>query len=149
MTDPDSTAPAGAPTAEIEAPPPATPTAAGFLTGRGETTISPVVAEKIAARAASEVDGVGGVLRSGLSRLLPWTTAAGPASADAAIDHGTVTVDLTVNVIYPRPVGAVTAEVRERVTRQLADLCGLRAGRVDIVVPALVRPAAGARRRVQ
>lgn len=156
MTDP--TVPGGPPTAEIAVPPvavpaPATPavttTAAGFLTGRGETTISPVVAEKIAARAASEVDGVGGVLRTGLSRLLPWTTAAGPASADAAIDHGTVTVDLTVNVVYPCPVGAVTAEVRAQVTRQLADLCGLRAGRVDIVVPELVRPAAAARRRVE
>ena len=129
--------------------PTVTPTRDGFLTGRGETTISPVVAEKIAARAASEVDGVGGVLRSGLGRLLPWTTSAGPASADAAIDHGKVTVDLTVNVVYPRPVRAVTAEVRERVTRRLADLCGLRAERVDIVVPELVRPAARAHRRVE
>ena len=126
-----------------------TPTREGFLTGRGETTISPVVAEKIAARAASEVDGVGGVLRTGLGRLLPWTASAGPAAADAAIDHGTVTVDLTVNVVYPCPVGRVTAQVRERVTRQLAELCGLRAGRVDIVVPELVRPAARARRRVE
>jgi len=127
----------------------ATPTRDGFLTGRGETTIAPVVAEKIAARAASEVDGVGGVLRTGLSRLLPWTASAGPAAADAAIDHGTVSVDLTVNVVYPRPVGAVTAQVRQQVTRRLADLCGLRAGRVDIVVPELVRPPARARRRVE
>ena len=145
MTEP--TPPEAAPTGELAAAP--TTTAAGFLTGRGETTIAPVVAEKIAARAASEVDGVGGVVRTGLSRLLPWTTSTGPASADAAISHGTVTVDLTVNVLYPRPVGAVTAEVRERVKRQLSDLCGLKAGRVDIVVPQLVRPPGGGRRRVE
>lgn len=143
----DSTLPGVSPTAEL-AVAPAVPTP-GLGAGRGETTISPVVAEKIAARAASEVDGVGGVLRTGFGHLLPWTASPGPASADAAIAHGTVTVDLTVNVVYPRPVGAVTAQVRERVTRQLADLCALRAGRVDIVVPELVRPPARARRRVE
>ncbi len=126
-----------------------TPTARGFRTERGETTISPVVVEKIAARAASEVDGVGGVLRTGFSRLLPWTSSAGPASADAAIHHGTVSVDLTVKVLYPRPVGAVTGQVRDRVTSRLAELCGLRAKPVNIVVPELVHPTVGARRRVE
>lgn len=137
---------AGSPaTAELSIP----ATGSALVTDRGETTIAPVVAEKIAACAAAEVDGVGGVLRTGLSRLLPWTPASGPASADAAIDHGAVTVDLTVNVLYPRPVGVVTAQVRDRVTRRLAELCGLQARQVNIVVPELVRPARGASRRVE
>ncbi len=127
----------------------ANPTARGFLTERGETTISPLVVEKIAARAASEVEGVGGVLRTGFSRLLPWTPSAGPASADADIHHGTVSLDLTVNVLYPRPVGAVTAQVRDRVVARLAELCGLRATPVNIVVPELVRPTGAPRRRVE
>ncbi len=122
---------------------------APLATDRGHTTISPVVVEKIAARAASEVEGVGGVLRTGLSRLLPWTASAGPASADAAINRDTVTVDLTVNVLYPRPVGRVTAEVRDRVSGELARMCGLHTGRVDITVPELVRPAGTAGRRVE
>jgi uncharacterized alkaline shock family protein YloU len=136
------------PTAELDT----SPTRGALVTGRGETTIAPVVAEKIAARAASEVDGVGGVLRPRLSGMLPWTHAAGrtgPASADAAVDGGTVTLDLTVNVLYPRPVGAVTAQVRERVSRRLAELCGLQAKEVNILVPELVRETRTTRRRVE
>lgn len=132
-------------TGELPAPGARPPAA----TGRGHTTIAPVVVEKIAARAAADVDGVGGVVRTGLSRLLPWTAGAGPASADAAIDRDTVTVDLTVNVLYPRPVGRVTAEVRDRVATDLGRLCGLQTRRVDITVPELVRPARTAGRRVE
>lgn len=138
---------AAGPNATSELPAPGTRPPA--LTGRGHTTIAPAVVEKVAARAASEVDGVGGVVRTGLSRLLPWGAPAGPASADAAIDRDTVTVDLTVNVLYPRPVGRVTAEVRDRVTAELSRLCGLQTRRVDISVPELVRPAGTTGRRVE
>jgi len=140
-----STTSPGAATGELPAP----SSSAALVTERGHTTIAPLVAEKIAARAASEVDGVGGVVRTGLSRLLPFTSGAGPASADAAVDGGTVAVDLTVNVLYPRPVGTVTAQVRDRVVTQLAQLCGLEARPVNIVVPELVRPTGVTRRRVE
>jgi len=143
-----ATAAEPSPTADLDV----APTHGALVTERGETTIAPVVAEKIAARAASEVDGVGGVLPPRLTGLLPWTHAArpaGPASADAAIERGTVTVDLTVNVLYPRPVGAVTAQVRERVAGRLAELCGLQAKEVNILVPELVRETPVARRRVE
>lgn len=123
---------------------------AGLVTGRGETIITPAVVEKIASRAASEVDGVGGVVGTGLSRLLPWSVgAASPPRASAEVDVDTVTVDLTVNVVYPRPVATVTNEVRARVSRRLAELCGLRATDVNIAVPALVAAGPGARRRVE
>jgi uncharacterized alkaline shock family protein YloU len=108
------------------------------------------VVEKIASRAASEVDGVGGVVQTGLSRLLPWTVGdTPPARASAEVGAETVTVDLTVNVLYPEPVAAVTNGVRAHVTRRLAELCGLRATEINIAVPALVTPPRGARRRVE
>lgn len=123
---------------------------AALVTSRGETIISPAVVEKIAGQVASEVDGVGGVVQTGLSRLLPWTVGDdAPARASAEVGTDTVTVDLTVNVLYPQPVAAVTNEVRARVTRRLAELCGLRATEVNIAVPALVVPPRGARRRVE
>lgn len=122
----------------------------GLITSRGETIIEPTVVEKIASRAASEVDGVGGVLQTGLSRLLPWSIGdVSPARASAEVGAGTVSVDLTVNVVYPRPVAAVTNGVRDHVTRRLAELCGLRATEINIAVPALVAPPRSARRRVE
>jgi uncharacterized alkaline shock family protein YloU len=123
---------------------------AGLVTSRGETIITPAVVEKIATRAASEVDGVGGVVQTGLSRLLPWTVGdASPARASAEVEADSVTVDLTVNVVYPEPVARVTNGVRDHVTRRLAELCGLRATEINIVVPALIVPPRGARRRVE
>jgi uncharacterized alkaline shock family protein YloU len=123
---------------------------AALVTTRGETIIAPAVVEKIASRAASEVDGVGGVVQTGLSRLLPWTVGGdSPARASAEIGGETVTVDLTVNVLYPEPVAAVTNQVRAQVTRRLAELCGLRATEVNIAVPALVTPRRSTRRRVE
>ena len=123
---------------------------APLVTSRGETIIAPTVVEKIASRAAAEVDGVGGVVQTGLSRLLPWTVGGdSPARASAEVGGETVTVDLTVNVLYPEPVAMVTNEVRARVIRRLGELCGLRATEVNIAVPALVTPQRGTRRRVE
>ncbi len=123
---------------------------AALVTSRGETIIAPAVVEKIATKAASEVDGVGGVLQTGLSRLLPWTVGGdSPARASAEVGGDTVTVDLTVNVVYPEPVATVTNAIRSQVTRRLSELCGLRATEVNIAVPALVTPPRGARRRVE
>jgi uncharacterized alkaline shock family protein YloU len=121
-----------------------------LVTSRGETIIAPTVVEKIASRAASEVDGVGGVLQTGLSRLLPWTVGdQSPARASAEVEAETVSVDLTVNVLYPEPVATVTNKVRTQVSRRLAELCGLQTTEVNIAVPALVTPARPARRRVE
>jgi uncharacterized alkaline shock family protein YloU len=123
---------------------------AALVTSRGETVIAPLVVEKIASRAASEVAGVGGVTETGLTRLLPWSVGAtSPARASAEVGTDTVTLDLTVSVVYPEPVATVTNKVRAQVTRRLGELCGLRATEVNITVPALVAPARGTRRRVE
>jgi uncharacterized alkaline shock family protein YloU len=120
-----------------------------LVTDRGVTLIGPAVVEKIAGRVASEVDGVGGVVETGLSRLLPWSVGDSAARASAEVHAETVTVDLTVNVLYPEPVARVTNEVRTQVIKRLSELCGLRATEVNIAVPALIAPAAGPRRRVE
>ena len=134
----------------VQAQPTADLPKAALVTSRGETIIAPTVVEKIATRAASEVDGVGGVVETGLSRLLPWSVGdAGPARASADLGRDTVSVDLTVNVLYPEPVAAVTNRVRAHVARRLAELCGLQATEVNIAVPALVVPPRAARRRVE
>ncbi len=121
----------------------------GLLTPRGETTIAPLVVEKIASRAATEVDGVSGVVRTGLGRLLPWVSNDSSAGAAADVHRETVSVDLTVNVRYPEPVGRVTGNVRNRVTERLAALTGLTATEVNIVVEELVVERGNARRRVE
>jgi uncharacterized alkaline shock family protein YloU len=140
---PPGPAPAPGPASTLGRPP-------GPASTRGETVIAPAVVEKIATRAASEVDGVGGVVETGLGRLLPWTVGH-PSAARASAEVGaeTVSVNLTVNVVYPEPVAAVTNRVRAQVTRRLAELCGLRAAEVNIAVPALVTPPRVARRRVE
>ena len=120
-------------------------------TDRGETIIAPRVLEKIAGRAASEVDGVaaqGG--STGVGRLLPWSAGHdSPATAQGDQTGDPLRVDLSVSILYPRPVATVTNAVRAQVIRRLAELCGMAATRVDISVPALVVPAPGGRRRVE
>ena len=122
---------------------------APLVTSRGETMIAPRVVEKIATRAASEVEGVGGVVQGGLSRLLPWVSGDSPAQAAADVDRDTVAVNLTVNVRYPEPVRKVTGRVRDHVVRRLAELTGLTATEVNISVDELVLERGGARRRVE
>ena len=122
---------------------------AGLLTPRGETTIAPVVVEKIASKAAREVDGVGGVVRTGLGRLLPWVAQDAPAQVDADVERQTVSVDLTVNVRYPQPVGKVAGQVREHVVHRLTTLTGLAVTDVNITVDELVLERPSDRRRVE
>ena len=127
---------------------PLSQTTSAQLTPRGETIIGPTVVEKIAARAATEVDGVGGVVRTGLGRLLPWISDESRAQAAADVGDHTVAVDLTVNVRYPAPVGKVTSDVRDHVIQRLAALTGLTATEVNIVVDELVIERGQPRRRV-
>lgn len=121
----------------------------GLLTPRGETMIAPAVVEKIASRAATEVDGVGGVVRTGLGRLLPWVSDHSPAQAAADVDRETVAVNLTVSVRYPEPVGRVTRNVRDHVIERLGALTGLSATEVNIMVDELVIERRPPRRRVE
>ena len=126
--------------------------AGGLLTARGETTISPVVVEKIATRAATEVDGVGGVVKTGLGRLLPWVSDDSTpqvAQATADVERDSVAVELTVNVRYPEPVSQVTGRLRDHVVQRLAELTGFGVREVNITVDELVVERPRSRPRVQ
>lgn len=122
---------------------------AGIVTGsggdppgpseRGATTIAAVVFERLAARAAAEVPGVEGEVRTGLGRFLPWTTGS-PADASAEVDDETVVLDLTFNVAYPEPVRQVAERVRRHVAHRVGSLTGRAVRQVNITVPELVRP---------
>lgn len=126
---------------------PLAPAGRGLVTGFGHTTIAPLVCEKIAARAASEVDGVR-VVGTGLSRRVPWTTS--PAAGAAAdVDGQSVAVNLSLRLRYPAPAGETAARVRERVTLRLAELAGLTVREVTITVAELVADDRPRRSRVE
>lgn len=109
-----------------------------LITSRGWTTISPKVVQKIAQRAAEEVDGVGGVKKSGLTRLVPFSIGdpSVQASADVA-QHERASVDLSIAVRYPDPVAEVADRVRRRVVERVQELTGLAVTAVNITVPEL------------
>ena len=110
-------------------------------------TIAPLVFERLAVRAASEVPGVEGEVRTGAGRLLPWVGGAA-ADASADVEHDEVTLDLTFNVAYPEPVRHVTDEVRRHVAERIRELTGRAVGSINITVPELVE-APRQRRRVR
>lgn len=98
---------------------------------RGLLEIAPPVAEKIACRAATEVEGTGGRVR-----------------ADADLASGRASIRLELGVEYPRPVGTVAAEVRRRVTSRVNELTGLTVEAVDITVAELPPPPRRQARRL-
>jgi uncharacterized alkaline shock family protein YloU len=118
-----------------------TPPSAGGLAmparRRGVTDIADRVVAKIAGRAAGEVDGVQHVAGRGLGRL--FRPSSDPA-ADARLKGGAATVEVTVGVVYPRPVWDTAAEVRRHVTRRLAELAGVEDVKVRVEVAELVTP---------
>lgn len=115
-----------------------------LITERGHTIISPKVVEKIAGRAASEVDGVGGVQSSGLGRFADLFSGSDKreTQAHAEVDRASTAVDLVVSVRYPEPVGAVANRVRQHVIERLHELTGLQVGEVNVSIPELVVPSA-------
>jgi len=101
---------------------------------RGVTEISETVVERIAARSASDVEGVRAVPVSAMRRLL---RPGAEHAADAAIGRNSVSVEIQVSVEYPRPIPAVAAAVRQRVREQIEQLTGMSVGVVEITVAAL------------
>jgi uncharacterized alkaline shock family protein YloU len=123
----------------------ARPRTGELVTGRGVTTIAPSVVATIAKRTAQEVDGVevvsGGRLRGLVDTLRPGRTTG--ARADVASRH--TAVELTVAVLWPRPVRDVTDTVRTHVKSRVQELTGYKVTDVDIAVEALPSPSRGRR----
>jgi uncharacterized alkaline shock family protein YloU len=111
---------------------------------RGITDISDRVVERIAGRAAGEVDDALAVPRTGIARL-------GPAdidpSVEAHVDGKDVRLKVRLAVTYPAPVRDVAKRVQVAVRARVEALTGLQVTSVHVeVVAAVVRRPA--RRRV-
>ncbi len=100
---------------------------------RGLLVLAPRVIERIAARAASEVDGV--------APRRPGAPSKG-VQADADLEGQTATVALRLGVAYPRPVGRVASEVRGRVADRVRELTGVNVAGLRVTVDQLPATAA-------
>jgi uncharacterized alkaline shock family protein YloU len=119
---------------------------------QGRIEVSSRVVEKIAARAALEVDDAGGSGARVLGRSLPGAGIVGlraagldqlPA-ASAEVDGQLAFVDLELSVRWPAPALKVAESVRRRVIDRLETLVGLQVREVNIEITKLVgRPAPG------
>lgn len=114
--------------------------------GPGRTTIADRVVERIAAQAVAEVDRATGVPRQLLGVAIGSTDENTTARVSAAVDGGIVSVRVTLAVIWPNPVRAVTREVRAHVTTRVQELTGLRVADVDIDVSELLTATTPPRR---
>lgn len=110
----------------------------GAEEGRGTTEISPAVVEKIAGRAAREVEGVSLVTAGGIAaRIASLVGNEGRPSATADVGRTTSAIDLTVSIRYPQPILETAERVRSHVKQRVLELTGLEVQEVDITVSQL------------
>lgn len=105
---------------------------------KGRTVVAARAVVAIARQAATEIEGVELVSRSGLGRL--WSDlwpVGGPTDASAEVGVGVTAVELHLSVSWPRPVAEVAAAARRHVQARVSELTGYRVTEVDIVVDAL------------
>ena len=117
-------------------------------TGAGQIVLADRVVNKIASRAASEIDGVGSAAPRllGVPLTAPGLDRLGRRTDDlkalptvvAQVDGRRVFVTVTVSVAYPQPLQDTARQVRERVCERLTELTGLEVAQVDVQVSALV-----------
>ena len=119
------------------------PAPAGTLE-RGSTSLSDRVVDKIAARAALEVDHVHGVSSGLIAGVFHAQPTVGVTSA---IDGQLAQLTLQVEVDYPTSLRTVTRQLRRHVSQRVRQLCDTTVTDVDIRVTAL-RPATRPVRRV-
>lgn len=110
---------------------------------RGRTVLAPQVVDKIAAQAATEIDGISGLQRRIAGRALGNAQ----VRAQSDLDGQVVAVRMQLAVEFPAPLLELTRQVRQHVTEQIQTLCSLRVDHIDITVAAL-RGGASQRRRV-
>ncbi len=110
---------------------------------RGRTVLAPLVVEKIAAQAATEIGGISGLRRHIAGRAVGDEQ----VRAEADLDGQVVGVRLQLAAAFPVPLLELTRQVRQHVTAQIQTLCDLRVDHIDITVVALRGGASN--RRVQ
>lgn len=112
---------------------------------RGTTTIQDPVVSNIAAMAIRELDGLdpshGGSRLPGdtsptVGEFVGNLTGGGGRTRGISVDVGEeqTALDLTVNVMYGRPIHEVTDALRQNVIRRVESLTGLEVTEVNITV---------------
>ncbi|WP_370950029.1 Asp23/Gls24 family envelope stress response protein [Amycolatopsis sp. cg5] len=95
----------------------------------GTLTIADRAVERIAAHAATEVEGIGET-----------------AKASAKVDGGFTTLGVRLSVEYPLSVAKTTERAREHLLSRIEEYTGLTVSRMDITVTSLDSAAAVTRR---
>jgi uncharacterized alkaline shock family protein YloU len=121
-----------APTAPLAAAPEAVPGAGDPSAGGGHLRIDARVVQKLAARAANEVDGVSQAAVAPIGRAIHH-----PVPASTPPDQLAVDLDLSVCVDYPRSLRVVVEELAAHVSRRVEQLTGRPVGRVHVRVRGL------------
>ncbi|MFE6614402.1 Asp23/Gls24 family envelope stress response protein [Amycolatopsis sp. NPDC057786] len=111
--------------------------AAPATDGRGALTVADGAVERIAARAITELDGVGGAASRVLGIAVGGEDPGQGAKVSAHVTGSTATLDVRLSVKYPLSVRATTESAREHLIRRVGELSGLAVTRVDITVTAL------------
>ncbi|WP_235921244.1 Asp23/Gls24 family envelope stress response protein [Lentzea tibetensis] len=114
---------------------------------RGRLTIGARAVERIAAQAATEVDGVGGSAARMLGLAVGGEDREGAVKITAHVSGDTVVLNVRLSINYPQSITRTTERARAHLTRRVEELTGLTVLRMDIVVTAL--HGATAARRVQ
>lgn len=118
------------------------------LDAPGTLTISDGAVARIAAHAATEVDGVGGAANRVLGVVVGAEDLDNAAKVTAAVAGTSAALDVRLSVSYPASVASTTERTRAHLMRRVEEFTGLTVSRVDITVTALL-PTAAATRRVQ
>ena len=110
---------------------------AGYRDGPGRLRIDPRVVQKLAARAASEVDGVSRVSAGPIGRALHH-----PVPTSTPHDQLAVDVDLSVSIRYPLPLSEVVERLASHVARKVEQLTSRPTRHVRVTVQGLGVPGA-------
>ena len=109
--------------------------------GPGRLRIDPRVVQKLAARAANEVDGVSGASAGGVGRAILR-----PVPPSTPLDQLSIDLDLTVSVRYPLSLRVVVEKLASHVSSRVEQLTGRPVRHVNVTVQRLGEAADGADR---
>lgn len=110
---------------------------------RGRTTIADKVVERIAAKAAGEIEAVADT-RGGLTRLLRGRL----PRASAVVAGSASRIQVEVAASWPTPMSSLATKVRDHVSERVTTLAGVEVMAVDVSIADVVH-VESRQRRVQ
>lgn len=113
---------------------------------RGRLEIAEKVVEKIASRAAGELEAVGGST-GGFLGIGDHVELSARPRASVQLSGQVATIELTVGVRYPVPLRRTGEELRQRVRSQVTKLTGIDVRQVDVEISWLLPDDTASRTR--